>query len=76
MTEQEQHSRFEKMCGGPTNAFHLLHIWQGIYDNRTKLDAMMTGVSKHKHKENKFRNRAKRENYTDSQINCFLSLQT
>lgn len=74
-TEQDRHQAFEELCGGPTRAFRLLHIWQNTYDNRTEWDRLGSGISKQEAKEQKFRRSAKREGYTDQEIDAFLELQ-
>jgi len=75
-TEQERTDAFEALVGGPTNAFHLLHMWQETYDHRTEWDRLISNVSKQEAKEQKLRKRAKQEGYTDKQIDAFFDLQT
>lgn len=74
-TEDEQHAAFERLCGCPERAFHLLQLWSDTYDHRTELDRLRDAQTKQTRKEQNFRKRAIREGYTDQQIKAFLTLQ-
>ena len=71
----EEHEAFEQLCGGPTRAFQLLHCHSESMPHPSAYDLMMQGKTREQSKEESFRRRAKRQGFTEQEINAFLELQ-
>lgn len=75
--EREQHQSFEDLCGGPNKAFRLMRLYQECPNSSNLLYPNPSDAPKHWNVKNKaqiFRDRAKREGYTDEQVNAYLDL--
>jgi hypothetical protein len=72
MTERERQDEFVEMVGGTQKAEQMLRISQNSYPQSAWI-LERGGHCKLSGKE-VFRLKAKREGFTDKQINCFLSL--
>jgi len=71
MTEQERQDDFVELVGGYRRAERLMHISQDSYPSSSwNLKLGHHRISK----EAVFRNKAKRECFSDKEINCFLAL--
>lgn len=68
--EAAEHKAFEDLCGGPSRAFRLLHVWQN-----TSPSVWHVGDPYYKSRNEIFRRKAKREGFSDTEINAFLHLQ-
>jgi hypothetical protein len=71
--EQISTDMFEEAVGGAKRAEHLQYIWNNSFPVGTEYDRKMRERYYHS-KEDMFRLKAKREGYTDEQIEMFLSL--
>jgi hypothetical protein len=69
--EQAAQDMFEDMCGGVSQAEHLMRISQNSYPTGTKYDFLM---GRGRTKEENFRISAKEAGYTESTIDFFLAL--
>lgn len=68
---QAAHDIFGQLLG-VSRAEQLLHLYRETYDHRTEYDRLMgKGISK----TEKFRKRARRDGYSDDEIEAFLLLQ-
>jgi len=73
MTEQERTDDFVRLVGGVRKADRLQWIWNTSYPYGTEYDRVFkTGF--YKTKEDVFRSRARKEGFSEGQINAFLSL--
>jgi hypothetical protein len=70
--EADEHAAFEELCGGPSRAFKLLHIYKDSYPSGTELDRLY-GLGKSKVEV--FKAKARREGFNDEQVAAFLRLQ-
>lgn len=68
--EQAENDAFEQLCGGHVRAFRLLHLWQDTYAT-----PWPPGHMYYKTKEQVFRAKAKRDGFTDEQVEAFFHLQ-
>jgi len=71
--EKAMQEQFEELCGGVKRAERLMWIWNNSYQIGTKYDQVFkTGF--HHTKRQVFDLKAKKEGFTDEQIQCFLEL--
>jgi len=69
--EQAMTDKFEELCGGVKKAQRLLYLWQNSYPVGDKLDMLYgRGLTK----AQVFERAAKREGFTDEQIDYFYNL--
>jgi len=66
--EQAENDAFVRMVGGIKRADRMQQIWNASYPHGN------CGMMKGKSKEDVFRENAKREGFTDLQVNRFLDL--
>jgi hypothetical protein len=72
-TEAEKHEAFEDAVGGVSKAEQMQRLWNDSYPCGTKYDkTFKTGF--YRSKEQVFWIKAKREGFTQEQIDMFLSL--
>jgi hypothetical protein len=70
-TEREQQDEFVQLVGGMARAERLSRISQDSYP----MPSWSIGLGHHKVSGKEvFRNKAKREGFSDKEINCFLAL--
>ena len=67
--ESEEQDRFVRTIGGIAKADHLQRIWNRSYPHST------SNIFRPITKEQDFRSNAKREGFTDKQIDAFLRLR-
>lgn len=70
-TEQERTDEFEDLCGGYKRAFRILHIWQ---HEAWPSGRAHTPGQRRESQEAAFRKIAKREGFTEEQIDAFFEL--
>jgi len=71
--EQKAQEMFEDLCGGVKKAERLLHLWNDSYPCGTKYDkTFKTGF--YRSKEQIFWIKAKRDGFTQEQIDMFMGL--
>lgn len=70
--EAEATKQFEELMGSPRRAERLLHLYSRSYSTGTALDVLR---GQGKTKIQAFRLYAKREKFTEQEIDAFLSLQ-
>ena len=71
--EEKKQVEFVTAVGGYTRADRLLYISNNSYPHGTKYDKLFR-KSSYMSKQDVFRSKAKREGFTDKQINMFLNL--
>lgn len=70
--EAQKTEEFEAICGGVNRANRLFLLHKNTHDNRTALDKLQ---SKGKTREEAFRAKALRDDFTEAQIDALLDLQ-
>ncbi len=72
IVDQDQHEAFEKLVGGPIPAFNLLRMWCDMQEP----SAWDKAFNRHYiPKRQQFTIKARRQGYTQQQIEAFLDLQ-